>query len=183
MLHAPSILLLLQPVCEFFLRDLAVLTLPLFLLRFLAPSRERFLRNFARADPCEAALILAAVDFQQFVLRMALHILPHRADLFAGATAAVEHAAAILCAAMNRERKIFAAVFTGAHHDLFLNALAQGKVDQVVHTFRIKYLRKLLFTHKLKRNLHRLEVKFLQGRSLFIRLHPHGKVDIGNACV
>ena len=133
MLHAPSILLLLQPVCEFFLRDLAVLTLPLFLLRFLAPSRERFLRNFARADPCEAALILAAVDFQQFVLRMALHILPHRADLFAGATAAVEHAAAIFCTAVNREREIFAAVLAGAHRNPLPDALAQRKVDQVVH--------------------------------------------------
>ena len=119
MLHAPSILLLLQPVCEFFLRDLAVLTLLLFLLRFLAPSRERFLRDFARTDPCKAALILAAVDFQQFVLRMALHILPHRADFLAGATTAVEHAAAIFCTAVNRERKIFAAVFASAHHDLF----------------------------------------------------------------
>ena len=28
---------------------------------------------------------------------------------------------------MNGERKIFAAVFAGAHHDFFLNALAQGK--------------------------------------------------------
>ena len=105
MLHAPSILLLLQPVCEFFLRDLAVLTLPLFLLRFLTPNGKISLRDFARTDPCEAALILAAVDFQQLVLRMALHILPHRADLFAG-----------------------------AHHDFFLNALAQRKVDQVVHS-------------------------------------------------
>ena len=65
---------------------------------------------------------------------MALHILPHRADLFAGATAAVEHAAAIFRAAVNGEGKIFAAVFTGAHHDFFLNALAQRKVDQVVHS-------------------------------------------------
>ena len=183
MLHAPSILLLLQPVCEFFLRDLAVLTLPLFLLRFLAPSRERFLRNFARADPCEAALILAAVDFQQFVLRMALHILPHRADLFAGAAAAVKHAAAIFCTAVNSEGKIPAAVLAGAHRNPLPDALAQRKVDQIIHTLRIKHFGELLFFHELKRNLHRLEVKFLQGRSLFIRLHPHGKVDIGNACV
>ena len=133
MLHAPSILLLLQPVCEFFLRDLAVLTLLLFLLRFLAPSRERFLRDFACTDPRKAALIFAAVDFQKLIRRMNLRILPHRADLFAGATAAVEHAAAIFCTAVNREREIFAAVLAGAHRNPLPDALAQRKVDQVVH--------------------------------------------------
>ena len=133
MLHAPSILLLLQPVCEFFLRDLAVLTLLLFLLRFLAPSRERFLRDFACTDPRKAALIFAAIDFQQFVLRVTLQVLPHRADLFAGAAAAVEHAAAIFCTAVNREGKIPAAVLAGAHRNPLPDALAQRKVDQVVH--------------------------------------------------
>ena len=64
---------------------------------------------------------------------MALHILPHRADLFAGAAAAVEHAAAIFCAAVNGERKIFAAVFAGAHRNPLPDTLAQRKVDQVVH--------------------------------------------------
>ena len=36
---------------------------------------------------CEAALILAAVDFEQFILRVVLQIPPHRADLFAGGVA------------------------------------------------------------------------------------------------
>ena len=130
-----------------------------------------------------SGVILAAIDFQKLVLRVALQVLPHRADLLAGAAAAVEHAAAIFCTAVNSEGKIFAAVFAGAHHDLFLNTLAQRKVDQVVHTLWIKHLGELLFTHKLKRNLHRLEVKFLQRRSLLIRLHPHRKVNIGNTCV
>ena len=90
--------------------------------------------KFFYANPREAAFILAAIDFQQFVLRVTLQVLPHRADLFAGATAAVEHAAAIFCTAVNSEGKIPAAVLAGAHHDLLLNALAQGKVDQVVHS-------------------------------------------------
>ena len=137
MLHAPAILLLLQPVCEFFLRDLAVLTLLLFFLCLLTPSGERFLRDFARTDPCEAALVLAAVDFQQLVLRVALHILPHCADFLAGAAAAVEHAAAIFCAAVNGERKIFTAVLAGAHRNPLPDALAQRKVDQVVHVLWI----------------------------------------------
>ena len=97
--------LLLQPLCKFLLIDLAVLALLLFLLRILAPRAERFLRDLSRANPREAAFILAAIDFQQFVLRVTLQVLPHRADLFAG-----------------------------AHHDFFLNALAQRKVDQVVHS-------------------------------------------------
>ena len=97
--------LLLQPLCKFLLIDLAVLALLLFLLRILAPRAERFLRDLSRANPREAAFILAAIDFQQLVLRVTLQVLPHRADLFAG-----------------------------AHHDFFLNALAQRKVDQVVHS-------------------------------------------------
>ena len=97
--------LLLQPLCKFLLIDLAVLALLLFLLRILAPRGERFLRDLFRANPREAAFILAAIDFQQLVLRVTLQVLPHRADLFAG-----------------------------AHHDFFLNALAQRKVDQVVHS-------------------------------------------------
>ena len=97
--------LLLQPLCKFLLVDLAVLALLLFLLRILAPRAERFLRDLSRANPREAAFMLAAIDFQQLVLRVTLQVLPHRADLFAG-----------------------------AHHDFFLNALAQRKVDQVVHS-------------------------------------------------
>ena len=131
--NAVAVSLSLQPLLKFRLRDLAVLALLLFLLRFLTPLGECLLRNLARADPCKAAFVLAAVDFQQFVLRVALHILPHRADLFAGASAGVKYPAAIFCTAMNGERKISAAIFAGTHHDLFLNALAQRKVDQVVH--------------------------------------------------
>ena len=181
--NAVAVSLSLQPLLKFRLRDLAVLALLLFLLRFLTPLGECLLRNLARTNPCEAALVLAAVDFQQLVLRVTLHILPHRADLFAGAAAAVEHAAAIFCTAVNSEGKIPAAVLAGAHRNPLPDALAQRKVDQIIHTLRIKHFGELLFFHELKRNLHRLEVKFLQGRSLFIRLHPHGKVDIGNACV
>ena len=84
---------------------------------------------------------------------------------------------------MNSEGKIFAAVFAGAHHDLFLNTLAQRKVDQVVHTFQIQNLCELLFFHELKRNLHRLEVKFLQRRRLFICLHSNRKVHVCDTCV
>ena len=49
------------------------------------------------------------------------------------------------------------------HHDFFLNALAQGKVHQVVHILRIKHLGELLLLYKLKGNLRRLEIiqKFL----------------------
>lgn len=125
--------LLLQPLCKFLLIDLAVLALLLFLLRILAPRAERFLRDLSRANPREAAFILAAIDFQQFVLRVTLQVLPHRADLFAGAAAAVEHAAAIFCTAVNREGKIPAAVLAGAHRNPLPDALAQRKVDQVVH--------------------------------------------------
>jgi len=60
---------------------------------------------------------------------MALQILPYRADLLAGAAAGVKHAAAILRAAVNGECEVPAAILTGAHHDFFLNALAQRKVD------------------------------------------------------
>ena len=126
--------LLLQPLCKFLLIDLAVLALLLFLLRILAPRAERFLRDLSRANPREAAFILAAIDFQHLVLRVTLQVLPHRADLFAGATAAVEHAAAIFCTAVNREREIFAAVLAGAHRNPLPDALAQRKVDQVVHS-------------------------------------------------
>ena len=65
----------------------------------------------------------------------------------------------------------------------FLNALAQRKVDQVVHILRIKYLGELSFVHKLKRNFHRLKVKFLQRRCLLICLYPNGKVHVGHACI
>ena len=92
--------------CTNFLCEiLAALALLFFLLRFLTPRGTYFLLNFSYANPREAAFILAAIDFQQFVLRVTLQVLPHRADLFAG-----------------------------AHHDFFLNALAQRKVDQVVHS-------------------------------------------------
>ena len=181
--NAVAVSLSLQPLLKFRLRDLAVLALLLFLLRLLAPRGEISLRNFACADPCKAALILAAVDFQQLVLRVAVQILPHCANLFTGTPAAVEHAAAIFCTAVNSEGKIPAAVLAGAHHDLLLNALAQGKVDQVVHALRIQDLRKLLLIYKLERNLHWLEVKFLQRWSLLIRLHSNRKVHVCDACV
>ena len=42
---------------ENFLIDLAVLALHLFLLRFFAPSGERFLRDLSRTNPCEAVTI------------------------------------------------------------------------------------------------------------------------------
>ena len=103
--NAVAVSLSLQPLLKFRLRDLAVLALLLFLLRILAPRAERFLQDLSRANPREAAFILAAIDFQQLVLRVTLQVLPHRADLFAG-----------------------------VHHDFFLNALAQRKVDQVVHS-------------------------------------------------
>ena len=126
-----------QPLCKFLLRNFSVLTFLFFFLRFLAPSRERLLRNFACANPREAALVLAAIDFQQLVLCVALHILPHRADLLAGAAAAVEHAAAIFRAAVNRERKVPAAVFAGAHRNPLADTFPQRKVNQVVQTLRI----------------------------------------------
>lgn len=74
-------------------------------------------------------------------------------------------------------------LFAGAHHDFFLNALAQGKVDQVVHILRIKHLGELLLLYKLKRNLRRLEIKFPQRRSLFIHLYPNGKIHVSDTCV
>ena len=129
--------LLLQPLCKFLLIDLAVLALLLFLLRILAPRAERFLRDLSRANPREAAFILAAIDFQQFVLRVTLQVLPHRADLFTGTAAAVEDPAAIFCTAVNSEGKIPAAVLAGAHRNPLPDALAQRKVDQVVHILRI----------------------------------------------
>ena len=54
--------LLLQPLCKFLLIDLAVLAPLLFLLRILAPRGERLLRDLSRANPREAAFILAAID-------------------------------------------------------------------------------------------------------------------------
>ena len=114
---------------------------------------------------------------------MNLRILPHRADLFAGAAAAVEHAVAIFCAAVNGERKIFTAVLAGAHRNPLLDTFPQGKGDQIIHALRIKHLSELFLLYKLERNLHRLEVEFLQRWSLFIRLLPNGKADICDACV
>ena len=60
---------------------------------------------------------------------MALHILPHRADLLAGVAAAIEHAATTFRAAVNRERKISAVVFAGAHGNSLSDAPTHGKVD------------------------------------------------------
>ena len=101
--------LLLQPLCKFLLIDLAVLALLLFLLRILAPRAERFLQDLSRANPREAAHVLTTIDFEQLVLCVTLHILPHSADPLAGAATAIEHAATIFRAAVNRERKISAA--------------------------------------------------------------------------
>ena len=121
--------LLLQPLRKFPLRDFTGLAFLLFPLRFLAPSGECFLRNLSRANPRKAALILAAVDFQQLVLCVALQILPHRADRLAGAPAAVEDPAAIFRAAVNREHKIPAAVFAGAHRNFLPDTFPQRKND------------------------------------------------------
>ena len=82
--------------CTNFLCEiLAALVLLFFLLRFLTPR--------------EAAHVLTTIDFEQLVLCVTLHILPHSADLLAGAATAIEHAATIFRAAVNRERKISAA--------------------------------------------------------------------------
>ena len=82
--------------CTNFLCEiLAALALLFFLLRFLTPR--------------EAAHVLTTIDFEQLVLCVTLHILPHSADLLAGAATAIEHAATIFRAAVNRERKISAA--------------------------------------------------------------------------
>lgn len=65
--------------------------------------------KFFYANPREAAHVLTTIDFEQLVLCVTLHILPHSADLLAGAATAIEHAATIFRAAVNRERKISAA--------------------------------------------------------------------------
>ena len=96
--------------CTNFLCEiLAALALLFFLLRFLTPRGTYFLLNFSYANPCEAAHVLTTIDFEQLVLCVTLHILPHSADLLAGAATAIEHAATIFRAAVNRERKISAA--------------------------------------------------------------------------
>ena len=58
-----------------------------------------------------------------------------RGDKFSAARPArgFAHTAAIFCTAVNGERKIFTAVFAGAHRNPLPDALAQRKVDQVVH--------------------------------------------------
>ena len=82
--------------CTNFLCEiLAALALLFFLLRFLTPR--------------EAAHVLMTIDFEQLVLCVTLHILPYSAALLAGAATAIEHAATIFRAAVNRERKISAA--------------------------------------------------------------------------
>ena len=144
------LIILAEPLRKFLLRNFSVLTFLFFRLRFLTPSGERFLRDLPCADPCEAAFVLAAVDFQQLVLRVALQVLPHCANLLAGAAAAVEHAAAIFCTAVNSEGKIPAAVFAGAHRNSLLDTFPQGKVDQIIHTLRIKHFGELLFFQELK---------------------------------
>ena len=96
--------------CTSFLCEiLAALALLFFLLRFLTPRGTYFLLNFSYANPREAAHVLTTIDFEQLVLCVTLHILPHSADLLAGAATAIEHAATIFRAAVNRERKISAA--------------------------------------------------------------------------
>ena len=96
--------------CTNFLCEiLAALALLFFLLRFLTPRGTYFLLNFSYANPREAAHVLTTIDFEQLVLCVTLHILPHSADLLAGAATAIEHAATIFRAAVNRERKISAA--------------------------------------------------------------------------
>ena len=96
--------------CTNFLCEiLAALALLFFLLRFLTPRGIYFLLNFSCANPREAAHVLTTIDFEQLVLCVTLHILPHSADLLAGAATAIEHAATIFRAAGNRERKISAA--------------------------------------------------------------------------
>ena len=96
--------------CTNFLCEiLAALALLFFLLRFLTPRGTYFLLNFSYANPREAAHVLTTIDFEQLVLCVTLHILPHSAGLLAGAATAIEHAATIFRAAVNRERKISAA--------------------------------------------------------------------------
>ena len=96
--------------CTNFLCEILVaLALLFFLLRFLTPRGTYFLLNFSYANPREAAHVLTTIDFEQLVLCVTLHILPHSADLLAGAATAIEHAATIFRAAVNRERKISAA--------------------------------------------------------------------------
>ena len=96
--------------CTNFLCEiLAALVLLFFLLRFLTPRGTYFLLNFSYANPREAAHVLTTIAFEQLVLCVTLHILPHSADLLAGAATAIEHAATIFRAAVNRERKISAA--------------------------------------------------------------------------
>ena len=72
--------------CTNFLCEiLAALALLFFLLRFLTPRGTYFLLNFSYANPREAAHLLTTIDFEQLVLCVTLHILPHSADLLAGA--------------------------------------------------------------------------------------------------
>jgi len=77
--------------CTNFLCEiLAALALLFFLLRFLTPRRTYFLLNFSYANPREAAHVLTTIDFEQLVLCVTLRILPHSADLLAGAATATE---------------------------------------------------------------------------------------------
>ena len=77
--------------CTNFLCEiLAALALLFFLLRFLTPRGTYFLLNFSYANPREAAHVRTTIDFEQLVLCVTLHILPHSADLLAGAATATE---------------------------------------------------------------------------------------------
>ena len=77
--------------CTNFLCEILVaLALLFFLLRFLTPRGTYFLLNFSYANPREAAHVRTTIDFEQLVLCVTLHILPHSADLLAGAATATE---------------------------------------------------------------------------------------------
>lgn len=115
--------------CTNFLCEILVaLALLFFLLRFLTPRGTYFLLNFSYANPREAAHVLTTIDFEQLVLCVTLHILPHSADLLAGAATAIEHAATIFRAAVNREQNICRS-FADAHGNSLSDAPAHGKVD------------------------------------------------------
>ena len=128
---------LLQPPLELVLGDDALITLLFLFSGLLAPSVELTVADAPSLDPCEAALVLPAVDLEYRIVRLLQCPLLESSHQPAAGLTIEWCAVAVLCTDTACLCKVPSAVLAATHGDAALHASLQRKADHIRYGVRI----------------------------------------------
>ena len=120
-----------QPPLEFLKRYGTVVALLLFLSGFLAPEFEGIVIDAPSLDASKTLLVLSAVNFKDWIVRLFLRPLPESTDLTTDFLSLGDRPLAILCADSHHLWEPTTAVLAAADSDVTLYASSQRVVNHV----------------------------------------------------